>query len=102
VIESIRERFLGRFVQGGRERVRRAREACEGEPCSLATVATELHALAGEAALLELTVVAELAQRGEAMARSAGAAPEGCVELLRELDRAVAALFLATDEGGGR
>jgi hypothetical protein len=108
VIESIRERFLGRFIEGGRERVRRAQETCRKEPPSLAPVAMELHALAGEAALLELTDVSELAQRGEALARSGGAPPEGWLELLRELDRAVTALSPVaaaetgeTDESGG-
>jgi HPt (histidine-containing phosphotransfer) domain-containing protein len=92
VIEGLRQRFLARFVEGGRERVQRALEACEREPRSFETVARELHALAGEAALLELSAVADLAQAGEAAARSAERPADACARLLREIDRAVAAL----------
>ena len=95
MIEDLRKRFLPRFVQGGRERVRRALRACEGERCSLASAITELHALAGEAALLELHVIAELARAGENAARTPGAQGGACAKALREIDAALVAL-----EGG--
>jgi HPt (histidine-containing phosphotransfer) domain-containing protein len=96
VIEDLRQRFLPRFVQSGRERAARALEALETAQGS-AVAAAELHALAGEAAILELSDIAGLAREGEKAARSAPAtAPrekrEECARLLRRIAAAVEAL----------
>ncbi len=91
-MQDLRNRFLPRFVQSGRERVRRALEACAGD-VRLDVVATELHALAGEAVLLELREIVSLARAAESTARSPSPGAEAaCETALRDIRTALNAL----------
>jgi HPt (histidine-containing phosphotransfer) domain-containing protein len=78
MIEEIRARFLPRFLDTARGRLARARDAVANpKAAEPATVAHEIHALAGEAALLELEEVARLARGAEQAARKWTATGEG-------------------------
>ena len=90
MMEELRRRFLPRFLAMGHERTQRAREACETR---LDLAAAELHALAGEAALLGLGQIDSLARRGERAARAKVGAD--CVRALVDIEVALAAM--ATD-----
>jgi HPt (histidine-containing phosphotransfer) domain-containing protein len=89
LMEELRRKFMPRFVAMGRERAQRARESCEGR---LDLAAAEMHALAGEAALLGLGEIDVLAREGERAARQKQS--QECVRILAEIDEA-----LATAEG---
>jgi HPt (histidine-containing phosphotransfer) domain-containing protein len=93
---DLQARFLPRFLSSSRERVRRARDACaEGGDAFVHVVAVELHALAGEASLLDLPEIGALAREGESVARKSelpAAASSTCRRLLRDLDAALDAL----------
>jgi HPt (histidine-containing phosphotransfer) domain-containing protein len=54
-------------------------------------IAAELHTLAGEAALLQLREIVELAREGEGLARKGGA-PEECDRVLHALEARIAVL----------
>jgi HPt (histidine-containing phosphotransfer) domain-containing protein len=70
VIEDLRARFLPAFVAAARERIVHALESLStGRKPDAGLVARELHALAGEAAVLGVGEVATLARQGEAAAR---------------------------------
>jgi HPt (histidine-containing phosphotransfer) domain-containing protein len=87
---ELRLRFLPRFLEGGRERVRTAHLACR--VTDWRTVADQMHALAGEAALLGLIDVATLARACESVARQESAtsdAAEKCAQGLREIEVAL-------------
>jgi HPt (histidine-containing phosphotransfer) domain-containing protein len=86
-MEDLWRRFLPRFVRTGRERARRAREAC-GE--RLDVVATELHALAGEAALLGVGDIDRLAREGERAARKK--IPDECAKALAAIEAVLATM----------
>jgi HPt (histidine-containing phosphotransfer) domain-containing protein len=86
-MEDLRRRFLPRFVRTGRERAQRAREACGTR---LDLVAAELHALAGEAALLGLGDIDQLAREGERAARQK--ISEDCVKTLTKIEAALATM----------
>jgi hypothetical protein len=86
-MEDLRARFLARFIESGHQRARRATEICVLRP-DLA--AGELHALAGEAALLGFDEIDALARRGERAARQKD--NEECARILGEIDVALAAL----------
>jgi HPt (histidine-containing phosphotransfer) domain-containing protein len=88
MIDELRRRFLPRFLEGGRGRLARAESACDGGPKTLSTAASELHSLAGEAALLELGEIARIARAGEQAARAGHGDPcRGALQLLKvELD----------------
>jgi hypothetical protein len=103
MIDDLRARFLRKFLDGATVRVSRGLEAAEqGEP---AAAWGQLHALAGEAAILGLSELAEAARLGSAAARrwmdagEAGAREE-CEQALRTLRTGVAQLD-AEDRGGG-
>lgn len=68
MIDRLRARFLPRFLEQAHARLRRVEELLAG-PNPLAGAAAELHALAGEAAMLELGPVADAARAGEIAAR---------------------------------
>jgi succinoglycan biosynthesis protein ExoA len=91
-MEELRHRFLPRFLRAGQERVRRALDACIGDS-RLDVVATEVHALAGEAALLELREIVSLARAAEVVARApSGGAADACRSALRDILAALEAL----------
>lgn len=88
---DIRARFLPKFAKAGAERISRCFElASRGESAGLAA---QMHALAGEAAILELRVIADLAREAESLARNSGSSAE-CERALRVLAEHVAALHV--------
>jgi HPt (histidine-containing phosphotransfer) domain-containing protein len=92
MIDDIRARFLPRFAQAAKGRIERARALVASAEWS--GIASELHALAGEAALLEVRDVAGLARQVESLARAAKE-PEEIARLLEEIARSVEALPIA-------
>jgi HPt (histidine-containing phosphotransfer) domain-containing protein len=71
MIESLRSRFLSRFLESARQRLDRARALeAGGEEGALGNVADELHGLGGEASMLELTEISRIARSCEKAARS--------------------------------
>jgi HPt (histidine-containing phosphotransfer) domain-containing protein len=97
MIDELRARYLPRFLDGARLRVSRGRQHLEA--MSLGAVASELHTLAGDAAMLELRAVADAARAGEIAARSfsktadhslLAACASSFERVVRELDRLVA------------
>jgi HPt (histidine-containing phosphotransfer) domain-containing protein len=91
MIPSILERFLPRLVETARARLERARAAlARADAAALAEVATEMHALAGEAAMLELAEIARIAREAEAAGRRSET--ELCLRSLAVLGQAVESL----------
>jgi HPt (histidine-containing phosphotransfer) domain-containing protein len=70
MIDTLRARFLGRFIESARQRLHRARtlEAVRDD-ATLDGVANELHGLGGEASMLELSEISRLARSCENAAR---------------------------------
>ena len=85
---AIRHRFLPRFVKLAAERIDRCLALAERGDWNAIT--TELHALAGEAALLELRPIADLAREGERIARKTESQGE-CASILQALGKQIAA-----------
>ena len=85
---AIRNRFLPRFLKLAAERIERCMALAERGDWNALT--TEFHALAGEAALLELRPIADLAREGERIARRTESQNE-CANILRELAKQLAA-----------
>jgi hypothetical protein len=88
MLDELRARFRTRFVETARGRVKRARELAMDS--DLASVAVELHSLAGEASLLEYVDCARCARAAEQLARSG----EGrrCKDALEPLAEAIEAV----------
>jgi HPt (histidine-containing phosphotransfer) domain-containing protein len=86
MLDELRERFKQRFLDTARARIARTRTA-DGD---MGSAASEMHGLAGEAALLEYVECARLARAAEAHAR----AGEGrkCKEAIDALATAVEGL----------
>jgi CheY-like chemotaxis protein len=93
---QIRDRFLARFCEAARARLRRSQELlAAGAFAHAAEIRLELYSLAGEAAFLGCTEVYALARQGEAAARRIAddpAAAVGCTRAVRALGRALDAL----------
>ena len=68
MLEELRVRFRTRFIETARARVRRSLILL-GNPGDAAELVAELHALAGEAAMLGLDEISETARSGEEAAR---------------------------------
>jgi HPt (histidine-containing phosphotransfer) domain-containing protein len=85
MIEELRAQFRDRFIDSARSHLARARTAAVD--ADLAVIATELHALAGEAALLEFTDCARFARAGENHAR-AGETRQ-CDDVMDSLTKAI-------------
>jgi HPt (histidine-containing phosphotransfer) domain-containing protein len=105
VIEDLRSRFMPRFMEASRGRLERARVLFAGGDAP--TLAHELHALAGEAMMLDLHTIAENARRGESAAiawskgrESGGASSEApraaCADCLESVGQALAVLSSAS------
>jgi HPt (histidine-containing phosphotransfer) domain-containing protein len=91
MFQELRSRFLPKFIQSGRERVRRALEACAADRLDLVTA--EVHALSGEAALLEFREIVQLARTAESAARGGAAGASATIEAaLRDIRTAINAL----------
>jgi CheY-like chemotaxis protein/HPt (histidine-containing phosphotransfer) domain-containing protein len=95
MLEELRARFRTRFIDTARDRIRRCL-AMLSESSSAGNVASELHSLAGEAAMLGFDEVSVLAHDGEAAARrwlaGSTAAHVECARVVRSLGRAVDAM----------
>ena len=100
MLEELRARFRTRFIDTARDRIRRCL-AMLGESSSAGNVASELHSLAGEAAMLGFDDISVLARNGEAAARrwlaGSTAAHVECARVVRSLGREVEAM--AADSG---
>ncbi len=93
MMDDLRARFLPRFLSTARERLARARTSLEADGTG-GGLAGELHALAGEASILGLSRVSELARRGENTARGRVEPPGGdaladCRTVLELLDQEI-------------
>jgi HPt (histidine-containing phosphotransfer) domain-containing protein len=102
VIEDLRNRFMPRFVEASRGRLERARALFAGGDAP--TLAHELHALAGEAMMLDLHTIAENARRGESAAIAWSKGTNGSSEAPRAtcadcLDNVAHALVALTSTG---
>jgi HPt (histidine-containing phosphotransfer) domain-containing protein len=93
--EALRSRFLPRFLAIAAGRIDRCRQLAERGDWN--GITTELHALAGEAALLELRNIADLAREGERLARKPESHGE-CASALRDIEAQIAACTPATRE----
>ena len=97
-MEHLRARFLPRFLETARQRLERARVLSAPRSREPNKLAMELHALAGEAAMLELGELAQLARTAEAfvtgMAAGEADAEASFQQSLESLAEAVAALDL--------
>jgi hypothetical protein len=107
--EELKQRFLPRFVETSRGRLARARSLFDGGDAP--TLAHELHALAGEAMMLDLRVIADNARRGESAARawsrsseasSEGADPRAiCASCIDNVGEAILELSSAAPANSG-
>jgi HPt (histidine-containing phosphotransfer) domain-containing protein len=92
--DEIRARFLGKFLESARGRIGRALEAIARDDAR--GTWTELHALAGEAAILGLPEISEQARAAGASAKrwmaDAQSEREACEGSLRQIEQAVARL----------
>ena len=94
--DDLQARFLARFLDTAVKRLARARELAAPQRREMNKLSMELHALAGEASMLDLTELADIARTTEATALQWAAGTEGsearCFDLLRILDEKVATL----------
>lgn len=94
--DALIRRFLPRFIDTARGRLQRSRALLDqGEMSDAVDLITELHTLAGEAAILGLRDISALAHEAETEAAHAaepGPARGACERKLAELETAVAAL----------
>jgi len=90
---QLRARFLARFCEAARARLRRSQELlAAGASAHAAEIRLELYTLAGEAAFLGCTEVYSLARQGETAARRIADDPTvvvGCTRAVRALGRAL-------------
>ncbi len=84
-----RARFVSRFATLAAERIERL--FAQAARQDFGAMVGELHTLAGEAALLQLRGLAELARQGEALARKGQSAAE-CEQVLLALRTQIDAL----------
>jgi HPt (histidine-containing phosphotransfer) domain-containing protein len=99
IAHDVREQFLPRFVETAHGRLARAKELLAAGDAR--TLARELHALAGEAGMLELLEIARLARNGEAAATlwakdGSDSARSDCNACLADADREVSNLPRST------
>jgi HPt (histidine-containing phosphotransfer) domain-containing protein len=98
---ELQSQFLERFLERTKGRLTRARSLLDVDDAT--ALAHELHALAGEAKMLDLFAIADLASRGEVAARAwSDGADDGpratCATCLDTVGKAVASLSAT---GGG-
>jgi HPt (histidine-containing phosphotransfer) domain-containing protein len=72
MIDEIREKFLPRFVEAARERLARASKLIADGSNAAPTIASDLHTIAGEAAVMGLAEIADMAREGERAVRRVG------------------------------
>jgi CheY-like chemotaxis protein/HPt (histidine-containing phosphotransfer) domain-containing protein len=100
MLEELRARFRTRFIDTARDRISRC-VAMLGDSSSAGDVASELHSLAGEAAMLGFDDISLVARNGETAARrwlaGSTAAHVECARVVRTLGREVAAMADGAD-----
>jgi HPt (histidine-containing phosphotransfer) domain-containing protein len=100
-VKDLLAEFLPRFAASASDRLARVRLLLPAR--QLRELERELHTLAGEAAVLGLHTIADLARRGELAARggeSGDQSPSAWGLLLDEIERAVASAVAAGGEPG--
>lgn len=106
-MDDLYEKFLPQFIELARVRMERAMEAAaRPELNALTVVIRELHSIAGEAGLLGLSSIMQLARRAEDQAkqlRDTRAEPDAdaLVGALRELRTAIELVGASLKPGGG-
>ena len=99
MIDDIRAKFLPRFVSTARQRLEHASQLIADGATAAPSIAADLHTIAGEASIMGLHDVAEMAREGERAVRIVGGVDDGGVvmalyKLWRRLDE------LAPPRGG--
>jgi len=81
VNDDLREKFLPRFVASARQRLERASQLIADGANAAPSIAADLHTIAGEASIMGLHDVAELAREGERAVRIVGGVDDGGIVL---------------------
>jgi HPt (histidine-containing phosphotransfer) domain-containing protein len=93
MIDEIRDKFLPRFLDTARARLERASKMIADGSDAAAAIASDLHTIAGEAAVMGLAEIAEVAREGErAVRRMGGLDDAGLLAMLFNLRRRLDAL----------
>lgn len=94
MLDELRARFRTRFIETARDRIRRSLSLLGGSD-GAAQLVTELHSLAGEASMLGLDDIAEIARNGEDAAKQwqkgSSTAQVACARTMRTLSQRVEA-----------
>jgi HPt (histidine-containing phosphotransfer) domain-containing protein len=72
MIDEIREKFLPRFVAGARDKLERASKLIANGSAAAPAIASDLHTIAGEAAIMGLAEIADQAREAERAVRQVG------------------------------
>jgi HPt (histidine-containing phosphotransfer) domain-containing protein len=81
LIDEIRAKFLPRFVSTARKRLENAqRLIADGAPAA-PSIAADLHTIAGEASIMGLHDVAEMAREGERAVRIVGGVDDSGISM---------------------
>ena len=72
MIDELRSKFLPRFVASARERLERASKLIAEGGNAAPSIATDLHTIAGEAAIMGLSDIAAMARDAERAVRRVG------------------------------
>ena len=81
MIEDIRARFLPRFVTTARQRLEKAQQQIASGTPAASSIAADLHTIAGEASVMGLHDVAEMAREGERAARIIGGVDDSGISM---------------------
>ena len=79
MIDDIREKFLPRFLTSARERLARASKLVANGAIAAPSIAADLHTIAGEASIMGLHDVADMAREAELKRRAAEAEIDGFI-----------------------
>ena len=72
MIDEIRAKFLPRFVAGARDKLERASKLIADGSAAAPAIASDLHTIAGEAAIMGLAEIADQAREAERAVRQQG------------------------------
>ena len=72
MIDEIREKFLPRFIASARARLQHASDAISQGSEAAPAIAADLHTIAGEASIMGLAEIAEIARESERAVRQVG------------------------------
>jgi HPt (histidine-containing phosphotransfer) domain-containing protein len=85
MIDEIREKFLPRFLDSARSRLRHAAAAISEGAQAAPAIAADLHTIAGEASIMGLAELAEIARESERAVRQVGGLDDATI--LAALDK---------------